>query len=54
MIAKTLVGFAVAAAFALTQSVAWAECAGHAKTVSTAAPATPVQTAEAPTPTKTK
>jgi hypothetical protein len=54
MIARTLAGFSFVAAFALTQSVAWAECAGHAKTASTVAPATPVQTAEAPTSTKTK
>jgi hypothetical protein len=54
MIARALVGFAFVAALVLTQSAAWAECAGHAKTVSTAAPATPVQTAEAPTSTKSK
>jgi hypothetical protein len=55
MIARALVGFAFVAAFALTQSVAWAECGGdHAKTASTTAPATPVQTAQAPTSTKTK
>ena len=55
MVAKTLVGLMFAVAFALTQSVAWAECGGsHAKTASTSGPATPVQTAEAPTSTKTK
>jgi hypothetical protein len=53
MVAKTLVGFVFAAAFVLTQSAAWA-CSSHAKTASTSEPAAPIQTAEAPTSTKTK
>ena len=51
---KTVIGFVFVAAVAITPAVAWEGCATKSHVVATAEPATPVQTAEAPTTTQTK
>jgi hypothetical protein len=53
---KVVIGFVFASALAVTPALAW-ECGGKAKVVAStevSTPATPVQTAEAPTGTVTK
>ena len=52
---RLVIGFVFAAALAVTPAAAFEGCGGYAKVVaSTAAPATPVQTAEVPSTTQTK
>jgi hypothetical protein len=54
---KLVIGFVFATALAVTPAIAFEGCAGHAKVVASteaATPATPVQTAEAPSTTQTK